>query len=374
MTIERLSLLDAPRLIADGALTDAKTIIGLLAARGTPAPATRSTARPPTRRCRWPPRSSSAGCAVERGRSASTLAAYRTDLRRYCAWLAGRGVDLPQVGEERHRPPTSPTCGSRAQGPGDGQAGAGGGPRPPPLPGPGGRRSPSTRPPTSAVPRVPRGLPKALTEAEVDAAPRRGRRATTRSPGATGPSSRSSTAPGCASPSWSGSRSADVDLDGALVRAFGKGRKERIVPLGPARPRGRWRPGSAPGGRPTLAPERWARRGDAEARVPQPAGRPADPPGGVGGGRASTATRWAWATGSAPRAAPLLRHPHARPRRRHPGRAGAARPRLDQHHADLHAGLAASGCGPSTETPTPGPLRPVTSGRARDGDGTLARC
>lgn len=33
MTVERLSLRDVPRLVADGTLTDAKTIIGLLAAR-----------------------------------------------------------------------------------------------------------------------------------------------------------------------------------------------------------------------------------------------------------------------------------------------------------------------------------------------------
>ena len=39
------------------------------------------------------------------------------------------------------------------------------------------------------------------------------------------------------------------------------------------------------------------------------------------------------------RAAPLLRHPHARPRRRHPRRAGAARPRLDLDHAGVHAGV-----------------------------------
>lgn len=29
---------------------------------------------------------------VERGRSANTLTAYRTDLTRYCAWLASRFV------------------------------------------------------------------------------------------------------------------------------------------------------------------------------------------------------------------------------------------------------------------------------------------
>src|SRR5690606_7483467 len=45
---------------------------------------------------------------------------------------------------------------------------------------------------------------------------------------------------------------------------FGKGRKERIVPLGRMARRSleAW---LDPGGRPAMVPERWARRGDAEA-------------------------------------------------------------------------------------------------------------
>ena len=55
----------------------------------------------------------------------------------------------------------------------------------------------------------------------------------------------------------------DVDLGGWLLRAFGKGSKERIVPLGRQAHAalGEW----LRYGRPGLAPERWARRGDAEA-------------------------------------------------------------------------------------------------------------
>jgi site-specific recombinase XerD len=56
----------------------------------------------------------------------------------------------------------------------------------------------------------------------------------------------------------------DVDPESGLVRVFGKGAKERIVPVG--------RPALAavadwlgPDGRPRLVPARWARRGDAEA-------------------------------------------------------------------------------------------------------------
>ncbi len=57
---------------------------------------------------------------------------------------------------------------------------------------------------------------------------------------------------------------ADVDLDAGLLRAFGKGRKERIVPLGgPARRAlAAWLDDP---GRGAVEPERWARRGDAEA-------------------------------------------------------------------------------------------------------------
>jgi integrase/recombinase XerD len=56
------------------------------------------------------------------------------------------------------------------------------------------------------------------------------------------------------------------------VRLYGKGSKERIVPVGRAA-RGavaRW---LAPGGRDLLAPERWARRGDAEALLLDRRGR-----------------------------------------------------------------------------------------------------
>ena len=56
----------------------------------------------------------------------------------------------------------------------------------------------------------------------------------------------------------------DLDLDDALLRAFGKGAKERIVPVGNHALRSlvAW---LGPGGRPEVVPAQWARRGDAEA-------------------------------------------------------------------------------------------------------------
>ncbi len=56
----------------------------------------------------------------------------------------------------------------------------------------------------------------------------------------------------------------DVHFDDGLVRVFGKGSKERLVPLGRAST-GALLAWLSPAGRPRIAPERWARRDDAEA-------------------------------------------------------------------------------------------------------------
>ena len=113
------------------------------------------------------------------------------------------------------------------------------------------------------VPRVPAGLPKALTEDEVnrlldavvgdDPVACRDRAVLEVLYGT-----------GLRIGELVGLSLADVDLEDAQLRAFGKGAKERLVPLG--RPAVRallaW---LDPDHRGALAPDRWARRSDAEA-------------------------------------------------------------------------------------------------------------
>ena len=199
--------------------------------------------------------------AAEKGRSANTLAAYRRDLTGYWAWLSARGMGLDDVRgtdidayvgalRERGLAPASVKRALvairslhrfRAE---EGLA---------------------TADPGAEVetPRVPSGLPKALTEAEVgllldqvvgDEPVARRDRALLELLYGTG--ARISEV--CAL------SLGDVDLDGSLVRLFGKGAKERVVPLGRfARiALAAWLDDA---GRGAMAPEQWARRGDAEA-------------------------------------------------------------------------------------------------------------
>jgi len=196
--------------------------------------------------------------AVERGRAPSTIEAYRRDLARYGEYLGGRGLH-----EATEADVVAFVAHLQAAG-----------------------RSPATvkratvavrglhrylavegvleRDPGADVetPPTPAGLPKALTEAEV-----------TRlldGVAGDGPAALRDRAilevlygTGVRIAELVGLSLADVDLDGALLRAFGKGRKERIVPIGRAARRSLedW----YDRGRPALVPARWARRGDAEA-------------------------------------------------------------------------------------------------------------
>ncbi len=121
-----------------------------------------------------------------------------------------------------------------------------------------------------------------------------------------------------------------VDLDDRVVRALGKGSKERLVPLGPPGRRSaaalhRVRPPSPRPPRPGRAvPERARRPAHPGRRVP-------DPASARGEGRARAAAR-------APAPAPsLVRDAPARGRRRPPQRPGDARPRRPLDNGALHA-------------------------------------
>jgi integrase/recombinase XerD len=199
--------------------------------------------------------------SAERGRAATTLTAYRRDLRAYAAWLAERGLAVADVTEDdviayigalRARA-LAPASVARSM-----------------VPVRGLHRFLAMEgrlevDPSAHVerPRVPRGLPKALSEAEV------GRLLAV--PEGDAPIARRDRAmlevlygTGLRVSELVGLSIGDIDLDDALLRAFGKGSKERIVPVGShaLRALGAW---LGPGGRPELEPARWARRGDAEA-------------------------------------------------------------------------------------------------------------
>jgi integrase/recombinase XerD len=199
--------------------------------------------------------------ASERGRSPNTLAAYRRDLRAYCAWLRGRALDLSTVAAtdiegfvaERRAAGAAPASvaralatirmlhrflaieGHRGDDPTAGLEGV----------------------------RVPQGVPKPLMESEVvaliesvdgiDALSRRDRCLL-----------ELLYATGARISELCGASLGDVDQDAALIRLYGKGSKERIVPFGRSASAALtdW---LAPRGRGALVPARWARRGDAEA-------------------------------------------------------------------------------------------------------------
>jgi integrase/recombinase XerD len=198
---------------------------------------------------------------AEKGRSANTLAAYRRDLRAYWRWLSERHVALDEVTEAdvnayvaalraAGRAPTSVARAVVAV------------------------RSlhrflaeegHAARDPAADVesPRVPQALPKALSEDEVerllgavvgdDAVARRDRAILEVLYGT-----------GVRISELVGLSLGDVDLDGALLRAFGKGSKERVLPIG-RMARAALASWLDEGGRGAMVPERWARRGDAEA-------------------------------------------------------------------------------------------------------------
>lgn len=198
---------------------------------------------------------------AEKGRSANTLAAYRRDLRSYCAWLAAHGTAVLDVDSdtlvafvgERKASDSAPSSVARqlaairmlhrylaieGHRPND---------------------------PTANLEgvKVPSGIPKPLTETQVNSLldavvghePIDHRdRALLELLYATG--ARISEAVGLSI--------GDLDIDGRLVRLYGKGSKERIVPFGSSAA-GALDDWFSPRGRARLVPTRWQRRDDAEA-------------------------------------------------------------------------------------------------------------
>jgi integrase/recombinase XerD len=199
--------------------------------------------------------------AVERGRAANTLAAYRRDLLGYEAFLRARRAPTDEVGENLvqdylaflRASGRKPTSVARALAAvrgfhrfclDEGHSGAD---------------------PTGDVDRapVPLGLPKALTEDEIasllgavvgaDPQARRDRAIL-----------EVLYSTGLRISELVGLSLSDLALEEATLRAFGKGSKERLVPVGRCARRAlaEW---LEPSGRGALVPRRWARRNDAEA-------------------------------------------------------------------------------------------------------------
>jgi len=199
--------------------------------------------------------------AAERGRATATLSAYRRDLRSYVAWLRAAAVTLDAVTEadlvayvnDLRARDLAPASVARSLVPvrslhrflvEEGRSSF----------------DPSAH---LELPRVPRGLPKAINEDEVarllDA------------PEGDEPLARRDRAilevlygTGVRVSELVGLSLSDLDLDAALLRAFGKGSRERIVPIGGHALRAlvAW---LGPGGRAEVEPAQWKRRGDAEA-------------------------------------------------------------------------------------------------------------
>ena len=199
--------------------------------------------------------------AVERGRAANTLSAYRRDLGAYWGWLHRQRLGLATVSTDEllayvaelrdgDRAPASVARSLVAVRTMHRFLAAEG--------------LVATDPAADVdPPSVPSGLPKPLSEAQVGALldavegdvplARRDRAMLEVLYGT-----------GLRISELVGLSLADLDLESSLLRAFGKGSKERVVPVG--------RPARAsllawlgPGGRPEVEPAQWARRGDEEA-------------------------------------------------------------------------------------------------------------
>jgi integrase/recombinase XerD len=198
--------------------------------------------------------------ATEKGRSVNTLTAYRRDLRGYAGWLHERGTGLAEVTpgdveayvavlREAGKAPATMARAIVAVRSLHAFAAAEG-------------LLPVDPAADVEPPSVPRGLPKGLSEVEVESL---------LDVAGTDPVARRDRAilevlygTGMRIAELVGLGLGDVDLGDALVRVLGKGSKERVIPLGRLA-RASMVDWLDTGGRPAMAPARWARRGDEEA-------------------------------------------------------------------------------------------------------------
>ena len=197
----------------------------------------------------------------ERGRAANTVSAYRRDLEAYAAWLEERGLDIGNV-----TTPQLEEFVAARQGSGAATSTIA-------------RQLAAIRSlhrylateqvraddPTADLEgvRVPAGIPKPLTEEQVESL--------LDAVVSTDPVGRRDRAmlellyaTGARISEVVGLSIGDIEFDAGLVRLFGKGSKERIVPFGAvaARALDEW---FSEGGRTHLVPMQWRRRTDAEA-------------------------------------------------------------------------------------------------------------
>ena len=286
---------------------------------------------------------------VERGLAENSVKSYRRDLRRYLGYLDRVGVTtLDEVteqtvsgflmalreGDADHQPLSATSAGRTVVAVRGFHKFA--------VAGRAGARS--TRRPAYALRRRPSGCPRRSRWATSSGCSRRPAPPGPRWRCATGRCSRCSTAPAPGSPRRSGStsttwswtrgpgRAAAVLLRGKGSQGADRAGRQLRARGGPGLPRPR--------------PARAARRAADRRAATERAGAMFL---NARGGRLSRQSAWAVIVqgrragrahrrGVAAHAAALLRHPPARGRRRRPRGAGAARPRLGDHDAGLHAG------------------------------------
>ena len=263
---------------------------------------------------------------VEDGSSALTIQAYRRDLARLAAFLRTRRRTIETARPERPgRPPGGPP--SRGAEPAHARPGAGRRARALPVrPRGRARPRPTRRPSSTRRASLAGSLARCRSRTPPGWWSRRG--APARATGEIARSSSSSTAPGSARRSSSGSGPADVDLQAQLLICRGKRDRQRMVPIGGRRPPGAQH---VPGARaPPPGP-----RARPRPAVRERAGRPSRAAGALAD-RAGASARRGAARRVPPCAPPLVREPPPRGRGRPPVGPGASGPRRHRHHGDLH--------------------------------------